>query len=133
MFARADGFASLSVAADGESLDDVGESAEECKPLEKRALDNNCQHVSTTGNEFAGVAQLVEQGIHKPSTSVENKAHTGEFARQFAHDDPDLAELVDRWPDLDEPIKAVILALIRTTKPNHPTRNAKEVFGPRSL
>ena len=121
------------VVADGEALDDVGESAEECKPLEKWTLDNNCQHVFTTDNDFAGVVQLVEQGIHKPSTSVENKAHTGEFARQFAHDDPDLAELVDRWPDLDEPIKAVILALIRTTKPNHPTRNDKEESGPRSL
>ena len=66
MFARADGFASLSVATDGEALDDVDVSAEERKPLEKRALDNNCQHVSTTDDQFAGVAQLVEQGIHKP-------------------------------------------------------------------
>ena len=47
--------------------------------------------------------------------------------------DPDLTQVVAYWPRLDEPIKAGVLALIKTTKPNHPTRNDKEESGPRSL
>ena len=49
-------------------------------------------------------------GMTRPWRSVANKGLTAEFARQFAHDDPDLTELVDRWPHLDEPIRDAILS-----------------------
>ena len=54
--------------------------------------------------------------IDSPMLSVANKGLTSEFARQFALDDPDLVELIERWPDLDEPIKDAILALIRAKR-----------------
>jgi hypothetical protein len=30
--------------------------------------------------------------------------------------DPDLAAVVDAWPDLPDPIKAAVLALVRTAR-----------------
>ena len=130
MFARADGSTGLSVTTDGDTLADSDDSITDRKCLEMSALDGDCPEMSSSEGDGTRTRNL---RIDSPTPDIVKQGLTAEFAREFAHDDPDLTELVDRWPDLDEPIKAVILALIKTTKSNHPTRNDKEESGPRSL
>ena len=68
------------------------------------------------------VAQLAEQGIHKPAASAEFPKKSDDppyrLRKACATDalaDPALSEVVKAWPTLPAPIKAVLLALIRTS------------------
>ncbi len=49
-----------------------------------------------------------ESGSIRPSTATQN-------ATRLLPDDPDLAAVVEAWPDLPEAIKAGIMALVQTS------------------
>ena len=81
----------------------------------------------TIFKERADVAQLVEQGIHKPlkesgqpsnnndlqQSAQTVRAQTRARNPKTAHSDPDLALLIERWDSLTEPVKAGIVAMVK--------------------
>jgi hypothetical protein len=45
--------------------------------------------------------------------------------------DPDLATVIDAWPTLPEAIRAGIMAMVRASSADHPSKKAKDPKKPR--
>src|SRR5271166_6587760 len=60
----------------------------------------------------------------RPSTATQTATH---FCQPHVTDDPDLAAIVDAWPDLPEAIKAGILAMVLAASGSRPDRGAKAI------
>ena len=56
-----------------------------------------------------------DDSAEKTALSLEGGAKSGAVAPQSGPIDPDLACLIDAWPNLPAPIRAGILAMIRAT------------------
>jgi hypothetical protein len=63
-------------------------------------------------------------GLEDPANSPENRpiarqggAKSGALCDDFFPTDPDLALIVKRWPELPEPIRAGIVAMLKAAAP----------------
>ena len=56
-----------------------------------------------------------ESGSNRPPTASENASVENAYALNSNADDPDLATVVEAWPDLPEAIKAGILAMVKAS------------------
>ena len=71
-------------------------------------------------------AGIREGSRQQPPTCVPIRLQTAtQNATRALPDDPALADVVDAWPSLPEPIKAAILALVRTAVPS-PTHRVSD-------
>jgi hypothetical protein len=76
------------------------------EPVTFGSVDRRCKNVTT---ETTKICKTAKQQL-TPESSKQPKIDTAELPS-------DLAEIVAAWPELPEPVKAGILAMVQASKP----------------
>lgn len=99
-------------------------------PLENTQEYRDKNHPEVTGSlveplvfkTAGGTAQTIPPPSTCENTQAELCAFLGALAENMAPTAPDLAAILAAWPDLPEPVRAGILAMVKATSKREPGR-----------